>query len=682
VPIDLFLTESEARAFPLPTSQRGLGELIDDYSADGNDRNGDLSADVEEVTLPPAPLDCELPRRGHDPAVSVWGYGRCSLTNFHRRVAAVSTAVGIESTGSQVRPGIEEALRQVGTGWTSKPVRRLATVAELLAVGQGGPDAQPDALNLRLLTAASSRRQFEELESSADGRRPSRHSGQVPKTPPAWGRLVFVNDPTECPTLIPPSSFEDVSLDVDGLGAIALRIHVARRRMAGTADSYLLVVACGGPFDDAQARKLDALLRKNLEHALVHEWLTARAEQVNDRQAECLSELLDEGPDPSRVEDLRRQLALLRYAFVDEIEFVWDYDVNRDPGAGELCGAVDRGARLTRRWKGELARFERLVSLASVAHSVGFSKSRGQIQIPEIIPGFKEELNLFAQVAMWWRYRGRLRNDATDKVPALQRPGPRRGRVPPGAREIEIHPFANRPALFAELSASIALTSFMTAASAVFLGVVLQKGERSTLPMDVLFLFVATFGFLFATLIYANASGRLARHGTFGYEAQVEIANRVSEYLGVFPLLIAIPLSVSRFLKDGPIPWAVAALALLAIIAYHYVRGASLLERDISDERIGSDWQRKFVFVPALAGLMTLTFLGQLLHSRTLEIFGAIGFGVLSLLMVLLSAMLPERTNPQEYLVDDWDGLHNEMPSFSAAAGPPVSASGEARRSP
>jgi hypothetical protein len=203
----------------------------------------------------------------------------------------------------------------------------------------------------------------------------------------------------------------------------------------------------------------------------------------------------------------------------------------------------------------------------------------------------------------------------------------------------------------------------MTASSAVFLGVVLKNGESKALPMDILFLFVATFGFLFATLIYANASGRLARIGTFGYEAQVEIANRVSEYLGVFPLLIAIPLSVARFLDAGPIPWAVAILALIATTAYHYLRGASLLERDISDDRIGSDRQRRFVIVPLIVIFMAATLVGQLVHVGWIETVGAVGFGVGSVVMLLLSAMLPERSNPQEYVVDDWDHSDEAMPA-------------------
>lgn len=661
MPTKLFLIETEARGFPFAGTLR---ELIDDYSEADSPGPAGAATAIDEVLLAPAPVDCELPRRGHDPAVAIWGYARSSLVSYGHRVAAVSTQVGVETRDSpDQRPSLDDALRRAGTAWTSKRLKSLGPIAdEFWLTGQPSIHAQSYALNLRLITAARSREQFKAIESATDGHRVLRSSGSAPKTPARWGRVVFVHDPSTIPAGIPATSFEEIVLSLNGK-QVTVRAHVGQRKMRGTDATYLVIVVCGGTFGDGVAAEIGTLLRRSLEHSLANDWLTTRAEQVNDRQAECLAELLDKETSTARIEDLRQQLGLLRYTFVDELEFVWDYDVDQQPGAEGLYGLIDRAIRLTHRWKRELTRFERLVSVAAVAYSAGFAPSRPKIEIAEIIPGFERERNVFAQVTMWWRHH-RSRDEGDHKVPALQRPGlRRRDQVPVGARKIELHPFRNRPALFSELSASIALTSFMTAASAVFLGVVLQRGAHTTLPMDVLFLFIATFGFLFATLIYANASGRLARHGTFGYESQVEIANRVSEYLGVFPLLVAIPLSVSRFLKAGPIPWAVAGLALLATVAYHYVRGASLLERDISDDRIGSDWQRKFIFVPALAVLMTVTFLGQLLHIGAMEIAGAAGFGLLSLLMVLLSAMLPERTNPQEYLVDDWDLLSDETPS-------------------
>jgi hypothetical protein len=663
MPAKLFLTETEARGVPFGASQLKLSELIDDYGDTVS--SGSLLA-TEEVLLAPVPIDCELPRRGHDPAMRIWGYAKSSLVGYGRRVAAVSTEVGIDPENPPgQRPRVDDALHLAGTIWTSKSLERVGSVAERFwQTGQPSVDVQPDALNLRLITTSRAREQFRAIESASDGHRALRSPGVVPKTPATWGRVIFVNDPSEAPPDIPVDSFEEISFDSLGQ-SVKVRAHAAQRKMLGTDAPYLVVVVCGGTFEVELATQISALLRRSLEHSVASEWLVARAEQVNDRQAECMVELLDRETSPGRIENLRQQLGMLRYTFVDELEFVWDYDVDQRPEARELYSLINRATGLTYRWRRELARFERLISVGDVAHSAGFVQSRPQIEIPEAIPGFEDESNVLSQVRLWWHHRRSSHDGSEHKMPALQRPGMRqRNRVPHGARKIELHPFRNRAALFSELSASIALTSFMTAASAVFLGVVLQRGVRSSLPMDVLFLFIATFGFLFATLIYANASGRLARHGTFGYESQVEIANRVSEYLGVFPLLVAIPLSVSRFLASGPIPWAVAGLALLATVAYHYVRGASLLERDISDERIGSDRQRKLIFVPALAGLMTVTFLGQLLHSGTLEVVGAVGFGLLSLLMVLLSAMLPERTNPQEYLVDEWDLLSDETPSI------------------
>jgi len=368
-------------------------------------------------------------------------------------------------------------------------------------------------------------------------------------------------------------------------------------------------------------------------------------------------------------EELQRQLALLRYVFGNELELIWGFDLDGPRGADAICARIDHVTRLTQRWQRELTRFERLADVSTVISSAGFRHPRDTITLAPTIPGLAEERSPLKQVALWWRNRGDDRlpvgtGGGRRRSPSSLQRRRRREHLPAGAREIELHPFRNRYALFEELNASIALTSFMTAASAVFLGVILQRGGDDTLPMDVLFLFISTFGFLFATLIYANASGRLARHGTFGHEEQVEIANRVSEYLGVFPLLVSIPLSVSRFLQSGPIPWAVATLALIAMLAYHYLPGASLLERDISDERVGSDWQRRYLFVPGLATLMAATYLGELVDGGALEVAGAIGFALMSLIIVLLSAMLPERANPQEYLVDDWDMLGDETPSL------------------
>ena len=654
MPVSLLVTEAQVRGFPVADSHAALSELLDDYSEAKPAGAVVQPHDVDEIVLAPAPVYCELPRRATDPSVGIWGYARCAMAVYGRRVAGTFTTVEIESRAPGARrPSVDEALSVAGKCWTSRPLRQTADTADqFLRAAQPDIDDEPHALNLRLMSAKRASEQLRALHARTSMRTVTQ-SGDLPHTPSIWGRIVLVNDPTGRPRLSQEEAFAALGLDTDSASSLSLSVNIALRKLLGTDDSYLTIVAYGGPFDDSQISTIAASLKHALGHTLAHDWLATRAEQLNDRQAECISRLLDDSADVASANDLRRQMGVLRYAFADELEMAWSHDALDAVG---LASLLDSPAKLSHRWRRESTRFERLVSVAS-----SDLRGRGQasIDLPDAIPELREPHSIFEQVGIWWRYRRHLRRQPETMrartAPTLQRPGPHRGGTPQGARQIELRPFSNRPALFWELSASIALTSFMTAASAVFLSVILQKGQQSALPMDVLFLFIATFGFLFATLIYSNASGRLARLGTFGYEAQVEIANRVSEYLGVFPLLVAIPLSVSRFLKAGPISWAVAVLALVATTAYHYLRGTSLLERDIADNRIGSDSQRRWVIVPAILLLMAATLFGQLLHIGSLEVVGGVGFALGSVLMLLLSAMLPERTNPQEYLVDDWD---------------------------
>jgi hypothetical protein len=210
----------------------------------------------------------------------------------------------------------------------------------------------------------------------------------------------------------------------------------------------------------------------------------------------------------------------------------------------------------------------------------------------------------------------------------------------------------------------------MTTASVVFLGLVLsdavdQQRERivfsGAIPsLDVLFLFLASFGFLFATLVYANSSGWLARIGTHGFERKMEIGNAVSEYMGVYPLIFAVPLTVARYLQAEFVAWAVAAIALTALVAYHYAPETSLLERDISTGAIGSDWQRKYIWIPLLVTAAATLYLGALLPVSWLVYLGGGVLFFLLILFLLFSLAAPDRPDPTEYRINKWDALGEE----------------------
>jgi hypothetical protein len=191
----------------------------------------------------------------------------------------------------------------------------------------------------------------------------------------------------------------------------------------------------------------------------------------------------------------------------------------------------------------------------------------------------------------------------------------------------------------------------------------LEELRTGSMELDVLLLFIASFGFLFSTLIYANLSGRLARLGTSGHERQLELANSVSEYLGVYPLIFGLPLSVPRYLGVGVVSIIVAVLAVGSLFAYHHARGVSILERDVGDHAIGTDWIRKRVLIPGFALFSGGMYLGNLLRQPALELPSFVALMALTVLVFAFSRAAPERAERRKYRVDAWDALGREARS-------------------
>lgn len=137
----------------------------------------------------------------------------------------------------------------------------------------------------------------------------------------------------------------------------------------------------------------------------------------------------------------------------------------------------------------------------------------------------------------------------------LSHSGPRpRLRLMPRRRGRDVldQPRDSDDAALSEIAVSVALTSFLSGACLFFMGLLLSSESdppqsRAALGM----LFVAALGFLFSTLIYANASGEVVRLRTTSFSHQMAVANALSEYLGVYPLVFASPLAVLAFTDDA-----------------------------------------------------------------------------------------------------------------------------------
>ena len=139
----------------------------------------------------------------------------------------------------------------------------------------------------------------------------------------------------------------------------------------------------------------------------------------------------------------------------------------------------------------------------------------------------------------------------------------------------------------ARIAAVVMTTALMTAV-VVFIVTVMLSSHGHGVPIDppLLLLVTSALGFIYGTLLYANAYPRYTDESQFN--KQMHCGNAVSEMLGVYPLVLALPLSVLyAVLNEFPI--ATLVLATVAFVGYHVSR-YSLLERFI---------QKAVVRVPA-----------------------------------------------------------------------------------
>lgn len=253
---------------------------------------------------------------------------------------------------------------------------------------------------------------------------------------------------------------------------------------------------------------------------------------------------------------------------------------------------------------------------------------------------------------------------------------------PQKGREIVLQPFQNRWAIFYEIAAGIAFTTFASAGSFVFLGVRLQKCTGRcdaggitgfSASLDIIALVICSFGFLFATLSYANATGVLARLSTMSYGEALERGNRVSEYFGVYALIFAVPLAVEGS-TSSPIPFIVKLVGLIAFFGYHWAPRFSLLERVIGAQGFGSDRIRQLIVLFLLC-MLAVAWFGPNIDSGDAGLWIRVAASALFLLgtcfVYTIASLIPEQSVSSSYHVHRGDILSDESPS-RATLKPPL----------
>lgn len=507
---------------------------------------------------------------------------------------------------------------------------------------------------------------------------------------------------------------------------------------ARMAERYMLVtLALGAEVDPRTVPDVAAVLRSALHHFAAHEVLVRAALAVNDDLSRLIRDLLDDETELHRVDNIKRDIAHLQREFTDELEAAWAFEAKLGGRAKPLLEALDASTDVTTRWTSQRKRFDRLASIADFAPTVGppvagprdyigggrvGGAAAGQIRL---------ERRMSRQATMaysrWWQ--GRELHDAGGDVdPESRRAvlgpvwsrvyercegldrrirarqetraheeqretnnGNGRGRLPErGGRKllssrtlavdahrprlIELHPFRNRCYLFEELNGAIQRTTFLAAATLVFLGAVLQtEGARAVSDVDLLLIFLAIFGFLFSTLMFGRLTTRLARRTTIDYDGRFRTADRVSDYLGVFPLLLALPLIIFRFVDTDGLQLATAALALVAT-GFH-LRLSSRLHIDVADNALSTSAFRTGLSVMILA-IMAVALLAAIGHVPGAWLTAFVSaFVTILVFLTVVSGIVPPWSDDVHYgevpamrdgryAVHPWDALSEESPNY------------------
>ncbi len=183
-----------------------------------------------------------------------------------------------------------------------------------------------------------------------------------------------------------------------------------------------------------------------------------------------------------------------------------------------------------------------------------------------------------------------------------------------------------------EVSVSVSLTGLFTAVALFFVGLLITKFESFdiSIKIPILFLIISTFAFLYSTLIFANGSGELARFNPKNIDKNITIGVKFSEYLGVYPFVLSVPLVINAITTDNFLRYGTLMVVLIGLIIYH-ASGFSIMDRHF---RRGHN-----LFLTLIILLEVILFFSQITYNPVYYTTMSI---ILLLFLILLSFKAPK----------------------------------------
>ncbi|MBI3334776.1 hypothetical protein HYZ97_04790 [Candidatus Pacearchaeota archaeon] len=130
-----------------------------------------------------------------------------------------------------------------------------------------------------------------------------------------------------------------------------------------------------------------------------------------------------------------------------------------------------------------------------------------------------------------------------------------------------------------EVQVGVSVTSFMTGVTIFFAGLLITKFDSydDSIKIPILFLILSAFGFLYSTLILANSSADISRLKTERFHRNMNLGDSIGEYVGVYFLVLAIPLVINVITDDSFLRISTLLASLGGLSVYH-LSGFSIMQ--------------------------------------------------------------------------------------------------------
>jgi hypothetical protein len=194
-----------------------------------------------------------------------------------------------------------------------------------------------------------------------------------------------------------------------------------------------------------------------------------------------------------------------------------------------------------------------------------------------------------------------------------------------------------------EISVGVTFSSLMGAVSLFFTGVLISQYHSfdASIKVPLLFLIISTFSFIFSATIYSNAGTEVTLGKLKTVEKYMIYAKNIVEFLGLYPLILSMPLVIGAVTQDNFLRVTTTLVALVGLALYSQSK-FSVLEKQLPS-------QEKLLYSIVFIVSSLCLYLSQYV-TKPLGIFTYSNIGI-AVLVLLLGPAVYFSTRSRQYKV-------------------------------